>query len=135
MDRSRVRGLNSEGRHAGEPKEENTILVGVGPPEEAGRQFQELKLPRVLNLGKEGGEHPKWTHLEQVQHCTDLPLQITFSALTKQEKMGPELEKEERKSLRKKRKKKKEKEERERKREEKRERKREESFASEEREK
>ena len=24
----------------------------------------------------------KWTHLEQVQHCTDLPRQVTFPAHT-----------------------------------------------------
>ena len=31
------------------------------------------------------------THLEQVQHCTDLPRQDTFSAHTEQGKMGPGL--------------------------------------------
>ena len=47
--------------------------------------------PRVLNLEKESSEHLKWTHLEQVQHCTDLPRQVTFPPHTEQEKMGPGL--------------------------------------------
>ena len=42
----------------------------------AGGQLQEL--PRVLNLERESWEHFRWTHLEQVQHCTDLPCQVTF---------------------------------------------------------
>ena len=33
--------------------------------------------------------HIRWTHWEQVQHCTDLPRQVTFSAHTEQAKMGP----------------------------------------------
>ena len=33
---------------------------------------------RVLNLERESCEHLRWTHLEQVQHCTDLPCQVTF---------------------------------------------------------
>ena len=43
-------------------------------------------LPRVLNLEKESCDHFKWIPLEQVQHCTDLPLQVTFLANTEQEK-------------------------------------------------
>ena len=35
-----------------------------------------------MNLEKESSEHLKWTHLEQVQHCIDLPLQVTFTAHT-----------------------------------------------------
>ena len=31
------------------------------------------------------------THLEQVQHSTDLPRQVTFPAHTEQGKMGPGL--------------------------------------------
>ena len=45
----------------------------------------------VLNLEKERNEHLKWTHWVQVQHCTDLPLQVTFPAHTKQRKTGPGL--------------------------------------------
>ena len=37
----------------------------------------------------ESSERLRWSHLEQVQHCTDLPRQVTFSAHTKQKKMGP----------------------------------------------
>ena len=31
----------------------------------------------------------KWIHLERVQHCTDLPLKITFPAHTELGKMRP----------------------------------------------
>ena len=59
------------------PKE-NTVLVGVRPPDEAGSlqggQLQKRELSRVLNLEKENCEHIKWIDLQQVQHCTDLPL-------------------------------------------------------------
>ena len=43
---------------------------------------------RVLNLERESHEHLRWTHLEQVQHCTDLSRQVTFSAHTGQGKQG-----------------------------------------------
>ena len=36
-----------------------------------GKKLQEL--PRALNLERESCEHLRWNHLEQVQHCTDLP--------------------------------------------------------------
>ena len=48
-------------------------------------------LPRALNLERESCEHLRWTHLEQVQHCTDLPRQVTFPAHSEQGKMGPGL--------------------------------------------
>ena len=54
-------------------------------PEEAGTQQGAAK---VLNLEKESSEHFKQTHLEQVQHCTDLPRQVTFPAHTEQGKTG-----------------------------------------------
>ena len=47
--------------------------------------------PRALNLERESCEHLRWTHLEQMQHCTDLPRQVTFSVHTEQGKMGLEL--------------------------------------------
>ena len=79
-----------------ESEEEVTVLVGMGSPEEAemqqGGQLQEGELPRVLNLEKESSEHFKWTHLEQVQHCTDLPRQVTFPAHTEQGKTKQALE-------------------------------------------
>ena len=46
---------------------------------------------RALNLDKESCEHLRWTHLEQAQHCTDLPHQVTFPVHTEQGKMGPGL--------------------------------------------
>ena len=48
-----------------------------------------VRLPRALNLDRESCEHLGLTHLEQVQHCTDLSRQVTFPAHTEQEKMGP----------------------------------------------
>ena len=36
---------------------------------------------RVLNPEKESSEHLKWTHLEEVQHCTDLPLRVTVTTI------------------------------------------------------
>ena len=48
-------------------------------------------VPRALNLERESCEHLRWTHLEQAQHFTDLPRQVTFSAHTEQGKMGPGL--------------------------------------------
>ena len=64
--------------------------MGVRPPEDIGRQ-QEGELPGVWNLEKESNEHLKWIHLELVQHCTNLPFQVTLPAHTEQEKMGPGL--------------------------------------------
>ena len=56
-----------------------------------GRQLRESELPRALNLDRESCEHLRWTHLEQVQHSTDLPRQVTFPVHTEQGKMGPGL--------------------------------------------
>ena len=42
-------------------------------------------------MDRESCEHLRWTHLEQAQHCTDLPRQVTFPAHTEQGKMGPGL--------------------------------------------
>ena len=75
-----------------EYEEEHPMLVGVGPPEEAGRTTPEVRaVYRVLNLEKKNSEHLKWTYLEQVQHCTNLPLQVSFPAHTKQGKTVPGL--------------------------------------------
>ena len=53
------------------------MLVGVGSPEKSdtqpGGKLKERKLPRDLNLEKERSEHLNWTHLDQVQHFTELP--------------------------------------------------------------
>ena len=56
-----------------------------------GGQLQEWELPKALKLDKESCEHLRWTHLEQAQHCADLPRQVTFPAHTEQGKMGPGL--------------------------------------------
>ena len=52
---------------------------------------EESELPRALNLDRKSCEDLRWTHLEQAQHCTDLPRQVTFPAHTEQGKMGPGL--------------------------------------------
>ena len=54
-------------------------------------KLQESELPRAINLERESSEHLRWTHLKQVQHCTDLPRDVTFPAHTKQGEMGPVL--------------------------------------------
>ena len=72
-----------------EESEEEVTLLQVGI--EQGGQLQEWELPRVLNLERESCEHLGWTHLEQVQHCTDLPRQVTFPVHTEQGKMDPGL--------------------------------------------
>ena len=56
-----------------------------------GGKLQECELPRALKLDRKSCEHLRGTHLEQVQHCTDLPHQITFPAHTEQGKIGPGL--------------------------------------------
>ena len=43
---------------------------------------------RVLNLERESCEHPRWTHLEQVQHCTDLPPKSHFQHTLSKERWG-----------------------------------------------
>ena len=42
-------------------------------------------------FGEESCEHFRWTHLEQVQYCTDLSHQVAFPAHTEQGKVGPGL--------------------------------------------
>ena len=77
--------MNSGGIQAGEVRGGSHTVF----PEEAGTQQGEapgVKVPRVLNLEKESSEHFKWTHLEQVQHSTYLPRQVTFPVHTEQGK-------------------------------------------------
>ena len=45
----------------------------------------------AYTLRNDSEEHLRWTHLEQVQHCTDLPRHVTFPVHTEQGKMGPGL--------------------------------------------
>ena len=52
------------------------------------RQGEAAPRARALNLERESCEHLRWTYLEQVQHCTDLPRQVIFP---EQGKMGPGL--------------------------------------------
>ena len=48
-------------------------MEGVGPSES-------------LNLKKDSSKHLKWVDLEQVQHCANLPLQVTFLMRSEQRK-------------------------------------------------
>ena len=47
-----------------------------------------VRAVKSSEFGEESCEHLRWTHLEQVQHCTDLPRQVTFPAHTEQGKHG-----------------------------------------------
>ena len=51
-----------------------------------------VKAAKSYEFGEENCEQLRWTHLEQVQHCTDLLSQVTFAVHTEQGKMGPGLE-------------------------------------------
>ena len=64
------------------------MLVYVISPEKAAGKLQEREVPRVLNLEKEKSEHFKWIHLEQMQHCINLTLRVTFPAHIKLGKTG-----------------------------------------------
>ena len=72
---------------------EHKVLVDWGQPRKAEvqqeGQLQQRELEREFNF-KEEKVYLKCAHLEQVQHCTDLPYQVTLLAHTKQDKMGPE---------------------------------------------
>ena len=72
-----------------EESEEEITVLRAGTQQ--GGQLQEWELPEVLNLERESCKHLRWTDLEQVQHCTDLPCQVAFPAHTEQGKMGPGL--------------------------------------------
>ena len=89
MGRRRIRGLKTRvGRECSISRGEPDCTVEVYRSEdECGRGAA----PRVLNLERKSCEHLRWTHLEQVKHCTDLPRQVTFPAHTEQGKMGPGL--------------------------------------------
>ena len=65
------------------PRREESQCYGRGGSSKS-ESCQEL-------LERESCEHLRWTHLEQVQYCTDLPRQVTFPAHTEQGKMGPGL--------------------------------------------
>ena len=56
-----------------------------------GGQVQKWELRRALNLEEESSEHLRGTHSVQVQHCTDLPLQVIFPAHIELGNMGLEL--------------------------------------------
>ena len=58
----------------------------------AGEVASEVRAARSSECRKKSSEHLKWTHLEQVHHCTDLPRQATFPAHTEQGKTGQWLE-------------------------------------------
>ena len=69
----------------GGPKKDGHSVGWLGTPGEAGTQqdqFHEWEQPRAMNIEEKSSEHFRWTHLEQLQHCTDLPHQVTFPVHT-----------------------------------------------------
>ena len=95
-----VRGLETRvGRECSISREgpDCTVEVYMSEKSEDGVTvlWQREAAPRVRAAkSSEFGEsydHLRWTHLEQVQHCTDLPRQVTFPVHTEQGKMGPGL--------------------------------------------
>ena len=69
--------LNSGGIRAGELEEatELEVWVSIGDVQRRNkRDSSRRELPRASNLEQESSEHRRWTHLEQMQHCTVLPL-------------------------------------------------------------
>ena len=74
-------GLYSGGIHVG--------AVGRGSHSvTAGGTAPRVRAAKSSEFGEESCEHLRWTHLEQAQHCTDLPRQVTFPVHTEQGKMG-----------------------------------------------
>ena len=57
----------------------------------AGGEAPRVRAAKSSELDKESCKHLRRTHLEQAQHCTDLPRQVTFPVHTEQGKMGPGL--------------------------------------------
>ena len=84
---------------------ENNGGVSAGRPQRRRHNIDELRTARgnrdaaqrtdpVVRAGKDVQLHRrmvhlKCNHLEQVQHCTNLPLQVTLPAYIEQEKIGP----------------------------------------------
>ena len=100
MSRRGIRGLKTRaGRESCISREELDCTVEVDKLEESEEGVAVLRVgdiadgatSRVLNLEMESCEHLGWTHLEQVQHCTDLPRQVAFPAHTERGKIGPGL--------------------------------------------
>ena len=81
----------SGGIRAAESRRYATVSVGWGPPREAeiqqAGQLLERRLERDLNCNQEREQHLKCSHLKQVQHCTDLHLQVTLTLHIEQGKM------------------------------------------------
>ena len=74
-----------------ESEKEDRVLVGVGSPKartQPGGQLQIRELPRVLNLEKESSEHPKQTHLEEMQHSLIYPARSHFQRTLSRERWG-----------------------------------------------
>ena len=50
-----------------------------------------VRAAKSSEFGEGKCEHLRWARLEQVQHCTDFPREVTLPAHTEQGKMGPGL--------------------------------------------
>ena len=72
-----------------EESEERVTVLRVGTQQGAALR---LRAAKSSEFERESCEPRRWTHLEQVQHCTDLPRQVTFPAHTEQGKMGQGLD-------------------------------------------
>ena len=58
-----------------ESEESNSVMSGDTA---WGGGSSKRELLRVLHLERESCEHLRWTHLEQVPHCTDLSARSHF---------------------------------------------------------
>ena len=72
----------------GRPKEKLQSWTPGNAETQQGGQLHEWELPRALNVGEESSEHLKWIDLEQVQHCADLFIHVTFHRTLNRERLG-----------------------------------------------
>ena len=77
------------GMRAGETQRKSQTVGGLRPAGEAEMQQVGQLQKRHLNSEQESENKFKCIHLEQIQHCLDLPLQIILPTHRKQVKMGP----------------------------------------------
>ena len=86
--------LSSGGIQAGEVRGRSHSVGRCGisrrSRDATGREAPGVRAAKNFESRKESSEHFKWTHLDwrglQVQHCTDLPSQVTIPAHTEQRK-------------------------------------------------
>ena len=73
-----------------EPKEEDKVLVDVGPPEKVetlqGGQLQEQELPKVWNLEKGKSEHLEWTYSSRCSIALTYPSRSHYQRTLNEER-------------------------------------------------